>query len=56
MPQRRAVLTVLSQKCAIVAQGALKRQHQARWAYYHAKDLQYRRHLACVGSAASRTS
>lgn len=52
VPQRCAVLTVLSQKCAIVAQGARKRHHQARWACYRAKELQYRRHLACVAMVA----
>lgn len=56
VPQRRAVLTVLSQKCAIVAQGSGKRHHHARWARYDAKEQQYRRHLACVGGAASRAS
>ncbi len=50
VPQRRAVLSYLIHKCAIVAQGASKRCHDARWACYHGKERQYRRHLACVGS------
>lgn len=41
-PQRQAVLTYLTQKCAIVAQGAQKRQHHARAACYTAKALHYR--------------
>lgn len=50
-PQHRAVLTHLVQKCAIVAQGARKRYNEARRTYYHAKAVQYRRHLVCVHGA-----
>ena len=50
-PQYHAVLTHLVQKCAIVAQGARKRCNEERWAYYHAKTVQYRRHFACVYGA-----
>lgn len=39
---RRAVLEQLVAKCRIVAQGARKRQHTDRWAYYAAKEQQYR--------------
>lgn len=46
LPHRQAVLTYLAQKCAIVAQGARKREHHARWACYEAKARQYRRQLA----------
>jgi glycosyltransferase involved in cell wall biosynthesis len=46
LPHRQAVLTHLTQKCAIVAQGAWKREHHARWACYEAKAQQYRRQLA----------
>lgn len=45
-PHRQAVLTHLMQKCAIVAQGARKREHHARWVCYEAKAWQYRRQLA----------
>jgi len=40
--QRHAVLAYLVQKCRIVAQGAHRRQHQARWATYSAKAQHYR--------------
>ncbi len=56
VPQRHAVLEHLIQKCAIVAQGAQKRQHEARWALYHAKAQQYRRHLAGGEQGAARTA
>ena len=42
---RRAVLEQLIAKCRIVAQGARKRQHTDRWAYYDAKEQQYRQTL-----------
>ncbi len=48
--QRRAVLSVLIQKCTIMAQGARKRQHTDRAECYLAKAQQYRRHLASVGN------
>jgi glycosyltransferase involved in cell wall biosynthesis len=44
--QRRAVLEHLIQKCGIVAQGARKRQNQARWAAYHSREQVYRQQLA----------
>ncbi len=37
LSQRQAVLEHLAQKCRVVAQGAHKRQHEARWATYSAK-------------------
>jgi hypothetical protein len=46
LPHRQAVLAHLTQKCAIVAQGARKREHHARAACYEAKARQYRRQLA----------
>jgi len=49
VPQRRAVLAMLIQKCDIVAQGAAKRQHMDRAAVYRAKAEQYHRHLFGVG-------
>jgi glycosyltransferase involved in cell wall biosynthesis len=51
LPQRRAVLEMLIQKCDIVAQGAAKRQHPHRAAVYRAKAEQYRRHMAGVSGA-----
>jgi hypothetical protein len=39
--QRQAVLERLVEKCHIVAHGAYKRQHHARWTTYHAKKQQY---------------
>jgi glycosyltransferase involved in cell wall biosynthesis len=48
VPQHQAVLTHLVQKCRIVAQGAQKRQHAARWALYQAKEQHYRQQLAAV--------
>jgi len=51
VPQRRAVLAMLMQKCDIVARGAAKRQHMHRAADYRARAEQYRRHLAGVGGA-----
>jgi glycosyltransferase involved in cell wall biosynthesis len=48
VPQRRAVLSMLIQKCEIVAQGAAKRQRTDRAMIYTAKVDQYRRHLAGV--------
>jgi hypothetical protein len=51
LPQRRAVLEMLIQKCDIVAQGAAKRQHLPRAAVYRAKAEQYRHHLAGVSGA-----
>jgi glycosyltransferase involved in cell wall biosynthesis len=51
VPQRRAVLAMLMQKCDIVAQGAAKRQHMDRAAVYRIKAARYRRHLAGVGGA-----
>jgi glycosyltransferase involved in cell wall biosynthesis len=44
--QRQAVLEHLVQKCHIVAQGARKRHHEARWIAYQAKEQTYRRQLA----------
>ena len=41
LPQRRAVLETLAQKCTIVAQGAQKRQHEARRVHYHTKAEHY---------------
>jgi len=43
--QRQAVLTQLIQKCRVVAQGAHKRQHEARWATYSAKAQRYQQQL-----------
>jgi glycosyltransferase involved in cell wall biosynthesis len=51
LPQRRAVLEMLIQKCDIVAQGAAKRQHLPRAAVYLAKAEQYRHHLSGVSGA-----
>jgi len=48
LSQRQAVLAHLVQKCRIVAQGAQKRQHAARWACYHAKEQYYQQQLAAV--------
>jgi glycosyltransferase involved in cell wall biosynthesis len=48
LPHRQAVLTHLMQKCAIVAQGARKREDHARWACYEAKAWRYRRQLASM--------
>ena len=48
VPQRQAVLAHLVQKCCIVAQGAQKRQHAARWALYQAKEQHYQQQLAAV--------
>jgi glycosyltransferase involved in cell wall biosynthesis len=48
VPQRQAVLAHLVQKCRIVAQGAQKRQHAARWALYQAKEQHYQQQLAAV--------
>jgi glycosyltransferase involved in cell wall biosynthesis len=45
LSQRRAVLEHLIQKCRIVAQGAHKRQHEARWATYSAKAQRYQQQL-----------
>ncbi len=46
LSQRQAVLAQLLQKCRVVAQGARKRQHEARWATYSAKAQRYQRQLA----------
>jgi glycosyltransferase involved in cell wall biosynthesis len=46
LPQRQAVLAQLLQKCRVVAQGARKRQHEARWATYSAKAQRYQQQLA----------
>jgi glycosyltransferase involved in cell wall biosynthesis len=48
LPQRQAVLWHLVQKCAVVAQGARKRDHEARWACYQGKEQQYRRQLVSL--------
>ena len=48
LSQRQAVLAHLVQKCRIVAQGAQKRQHAARWATYSAREQNYRQQLADV--------
>ena len=48
LPQRRSVLEHLVHKCRIVAQGARKRQHEARWTTYSAKEQHYRQQLADV--------
>src|SRR5262245_66548538 len=53
LTQRQAVLTQLVQKCRIVAQGARKRQHAARWALYHAKEQHYRQHRAAMCAVAT---
>jgi glycosyltransferase involved in cell wall biosynthesis len=50
-PQRQAVLLHLAQKCHIVAQGARKRQHEARWVTYQAKAQAYRQQLAHLQQA-----
>jgi len=46
LSQRQAVLAQLLQKCRVVAQGARKPQHEARWATYSAKAQRYQRQLA----------
>jgi glycosyltransferase involved in cell wall biosynthesis len=51
LPQRRAVLAHLVQKCSIVAQGAYRRQHEARWAVYTAKEQTYQQQLAHLEQA-----
>lgn len=43
--QRQAVLDQLVRKCTIVAQGARKRQNEARWAIYRTKAHIYRQQL-----------
>ena len=48
LSQRQAVLVQLRQKCRVVAQGAYKRQHEARWATYSAKAQCYEQQLANV--------
>src|SRR6266446_2670608 len=53
LSQRQAVLTHLVQKCRIVALGALKRQHETRWALYSAKAQHYQQQLADGGQAAA---
>ena len=45
-PQRQAVLEHLVQKSRIVAQGARKRGHGARWATYDVKARTYQQYLA----------
>ncbi len=45
LSQRQAVLEHLIQKCRIVAQGAHKRQYEARWATYSAKAQRYQQQL-----------
>ena len=45
LSQRQAVLAHLVQKCRVVAQGARKRQHEARWATYSAKVQCYQQRL-----------
>lgn len=52
LPQRQAVLWHLVQKCAVVAQGACKRHHEARWACYQCKEQRYRRQLASLEQVA----
>jgi glycosyltransferase involved in cell wall biosynthesis len=49
--RRQAVLTHLVQKCRIVAQGAQKRQHEARWLTYSAKAQHYRQQWAEIWHA-----
>jgi len=46
LSQRQAVLAHLVQKCRVVAQGAHKRQQEARWATYSAKAQRYQQQLA----------
>jgi glycosyltransferase involved in cell wall biosynthesis len=46
LQQQQAVLEQLVQKCRIVAQGARKRQLEARWAMYQAKADAYCQQLA----------
>jgi len=55
LSQRQAVLAQLLQKCRVVAQGAYKRQHEARWATYSVKAQHYQQQLAdaCHTAAAS---
>jgi len=45
LSQRQLVLAHLVQKCRVVAQGARKRQHMARWTTYSAKEQHYRQQL-----------
>ena len=52
LSQRQAVLAQLVQKCRIVAQGAQRRQHDARGALYHAMTQHYQQQLADVLHAA----
>ena len=52
--QRQAVLQHLVQKCAVVAQGARKRHHQARWVCYAQKEERYRRQLVSLERVATR--
>jgi len=56
LPQRRAVLEHLVQKCCIVAQGACKRQHEVRWATYAAKEQGYRQQIAHLEQAATEVA
>ena len=49
--QQRAVLEHLVQKCSVVAQGARKRHHEARWAMYHDKAQRYQQQLASLEDA-----
>src|SRR5919198_1298799 len=53
LSQRQAVLAHLIQKCRVVAQGAHKRQHEARWATYSAKAQHYQQQLTDVRQAAA---
>ena len=53
LPQRRAVLAHLVQKCRIVAQGAHKRQQAARWTMYEAKEGEYRQQLVHLEQVAA---
>ncbi len=50
LAQRQAVLEHLVQKSRIVAQGARKRGHRARWATYDAKTHTYQQQLASSSS------
>lgn len=50
--QRQAVLTHLVEKCTIVAQGAGKRQQDARAALYRAKAQQYQEQQAALSADA----
>jgi glycosyltransferase involved in cell wall biosynthesis len=54
--QRRAVLQQLVRKCRIVAQGACKRQHTARWATYDGKARYYRQQLIDLERATSEVA